>query len=84
MAEKVAAPNDVGPRQVGKARLLRIRDVPAGFGHDLDATLDRPPRPKISLEGCSFNDADRTFAAIKGAEGKRLTYRQPHGSHVSV
>jgi transposase-like protein len=24
-----------------------------------------------------FNDKDRTFAAVKGAEGKRLTYRQP-------
>jgi transposase-like protein len=24
-----------------------------------------------------FNDTDRTLAAIKGAEGKRLTYRQP-------
>jgi transposase-like protein len=24
-----------------------------------------------------YNDTDRTFAAIKGAEGKRLTYRQP-------
>jgi transposase-like protein len=25
-----------------------------------------------------FNDTDRTIAAIKGAGGKRLTYRQPH------
>jgi hypothetical protein len=25
-----------------------------------------------------FNDADRTLAAIKGIEGKRLTYRQSH------
>jgi transposase-like protein len=25
-----------------------------------------------------FNDIDRTRAAIKGVEGKRLTYRQPH------
>lgn len=25
-----------------------------------------------------FNDADRTFAAVKGAEGKRLTYVQSH------
>jgi hypothetical protein len=24
------------------------------------------------------NDKDRTIAAIKGVEGKRLTYRQPH------
>jgi transposase-like protein len=28
--------------------------------------------------GLSFSDIDRTRAAIKGAEGKRLTYRQPH------
>jgi transposase-like protein len=25
-----------------------------------------------------FNDLDRTVAMVKGAEGKRLTYRQPH------
>lgn len=25
-----------------------------------------------------FNDTDRMNAAIKGVEGKRLTYRQPH------
>lgn len=25
-----------------------------------------------------FNDADRTLAAIRGAEGKRLTYHQPY------
>jgi transposase-like protein len=28
-------------------------------------------------EKLGFNDMDRTFAAIKNAEGKRLTYRQP-------
>jgi transposase-like protein len=28
--------------------------------------------------GLGFNDTDRTIAAVKGAEGKRLTYRQPH------
>jgi transposase-like protein len=27
-----------------------------------------------------IEDAERTTRAIKGAEGKRLTYRQPHGS----
>lgn len=26
-----------------------------------------------------FTDADRAVIAIKGAEGKRLTYRQPRG-----
>ena len=31
-----------------------------------------------------FNDTDRFVAAIKGAEGKRLTYKQPHGTHVRV
>ena len=25
-----------------------------------------------------FNDEDRTIAAIRGGEGKRLTYHQPH------
>jgi hypothetical protein len=25
-----------------------------------------------------YNDIDRTLAAIKGIEGKRLMYRQPH------
>lgn len=29
-----------------------------------------------------FNDMDRTLAAVKGAEGKRLTYRRPGGSLV--
>jgi transposase-like protein len=28
--------------------------------------------------GLGYSDIDRTYAAIKGAEGKRLTYRQPH------
>ena len=27
-----------------------------------------------------IDDVDRTLAAVKGAEGKRLTYRQPHGT----
>ena len=25
-----------------------------------------------------FNDTDRTIAAVRGGEGKRLTYHQPH------
>ena len=25
-----------------------------------------------------YNDTDRTIAAVKGGEGKRLTYHQPH------
>jgi hypothetical protein len=25
-----------------------------------------------------YNDTDRTIAAVRGGEGKRLTYRQPH------
>jgi ISXO2-like transposase domain len=29
-------------------------------------------------EKLGFNDTERTIEAIKGAEGKRLTYRQPH------
>jgi ISXO2-like transposase domain len=28
--------------------------------------------------GLGYSDIDRTYAAIKGVEGKRLTYRQPH------
>jgi transposase-like protein len=31
-----------------------------------------------------INDADRFAAAVKGAEGKRLTYQEPHGTHASV
>jgi hypothetical protein len=31
-----------------------------------------------------FNDIDRTFLAVKGAEGKRLTYKQPRGASASV
>lgn len=31
-----------------------------------------------------FSDADRFAAAVKGAEGKRLTYKQPHGTHAQV
>ena len=27
-----------------------------------------------------FDDKARTVAAVKGAEGKRLTYRQPHSA----
>jgi hypothetical protein len=29
-----------------------------------------------------FNDQDRTVAAVKGAEGKRLTYRNPDRANV--
>jgi transposase-like protein len=31
-----------------------------------------------------YGDIDRTVAAIRGAEGKRLTYRQPYSAHVEV
>ena len=27
-----------------------------------------------------YNDVDRTLSAVKGAEGKRLTYRQPRSA----
>jgi hypothetical protein len=30
------------------------------------------------------NDADRFEAAVRGAEGKRLTYKQPHRAHAAV
>jgi transposase-like protein len=29
-------------------------------------------------EALGYNDQDRTLAAVRGGEGKRLTYRQPH------
>jgi hypothetical protein len=32
----------------------------------------------ITAPSLASNDKDRTIAAIKGVEGKRLTYRQPH------
>lgn len=31
-----------------------------------------------------FNDGDRAARAIKGAEGKRLTYRQPHETRIQI
>jgi transposase-like protein len=31
-----------------------------------------------------YGDIDRTFAAIRGAEGKRLTYRQPNGAGLAI
>lgn len=34
--------------------------------------------PHSHRAGLNFSDAARAMAAIKGAEGKRLTYRQPH------
>lgn len=43
--------------------------------HRYLAEFDHRYNHRVKL---GFNDADRTFAAIKGAGGKRLTYRQPH------
>ena len=43
--------------------------------HRYLAEFDFRYNNRVAL-GCS--DIDRTLAAIKGAEGKRLTYRQPH------
>ena len=31
-----------------------------------------------------FNDMDRTVAAVRGAEGRRLTYRQPDSTSLPV
>lgn len=31
-----------------------------------------------------YGDIDRTFAAIRGAEGKRLTYRRPNSAHLAI
>jgi transposase-like protein len=43
--------------------------------HRYLAEFDHRYNHRIAL---GYNDTDRTVAAIKGAEGKRLTYRQPH------
>lgn len=31
-----------------------------------------------------YSDMERTLAAVRGAEGKRLTYKQPHGTRAAV
>jgi len=51
VAKNVADAGDVGPRHVGKAGSLVIRNMPAGLGHDLDAALDRSPRTHVGLIG---------------------------------
>jgi len=43
--------------------------------HRYLAEYDHRYNHRVAL---GYNDTDRTVAAIKGAEGKRLTYRQPH------
>jgi transposase-like protein len=43
--------------------------------HRYLAEYDHRYNHRIAL---GYNDTDRTIAAIKGVEGKRLTYRQPH------
>jgi transposase-like protein len=43
--------------------------------HRYLAEFDHRYNHRVAL---GYNDTDRTIAAIKGAEGKRLTYRQPH------
>ena len=42
--------------------------------HRYLAEFDHRYNHRVAL---GYNDIDRTIAAIKGAEGKRLTYRQP-------
>src|SRR4051794_24535070 len=51
MTEDISDSGDVGPRHFGKAVLLRSRNMPGGFRHDLDATFDRASRSDIGLEG---------------------------------
>jgi hypothetical protein len=50
--------------------------------HQLVRTICRISSPWRSAGegrvGLGNSDIDRTFAAIKGVEGKRLMYRQPH------
>jgi len=43
--------------------------------HRYLAEFDHRYNHRVAL---GYNDTDRTVAAVKGAEGKRLTYRQPH------
>jgi transposase-like protein len=43
--------------------------------HHYLAEFDHRYNHRVAL---GFNDTDRTLAAIKGASGKRLTYRQPN------
>jgi transposase-like protein len=43
--------------------------------HRYLAEFDHRYNHRVAL---GYNDTDRTIAAIKGAGGKRLTYRQPH------
>jgi transposase-like protein len=43
--------------------------------HRYLAEFDHRYNYRVAL---GYSDIDRTFAAIKGAGGKRLTYRQPH------
>jgi transposase-like protein len=43
--------------------------------HRYLAEFDHRYNHRVAL---GYNDTDRTIAAIKGATGKRLTYRQPH------
>jgi transposase-like protein len=43
--------------------------------HRYLAEFDHRYNHRVAL---GYSDTDRTIAAIKGAEGKRLTYRQPH------
>ena len=43
--------------------------------HRYLAEFDHRYNHRVAL---GYSDLDRTFAAIKGAGGKRLTYRQPH------
>jgi transposase-like protein len=43
--------------------------------HRYLAEFDHRYNHRVAL---GYNDTARTLAAIKGAEGKRLTYRQPH------
>lgn len=41
------------------------------------------PRHNHRAEFC-YGDIDRILAAIRGAEGKRLTYRQPDGAGRAI
>lgn len=47
--------------------------------HRYLAEFDHRYNHRVAL---GYNDSDRTVAAIKGAEGKRLTYRQPDQARV--
>lgn len=59
----------------------RLPALPGGALAPLPCGVAFRYNTRIAL---GWNDADRTLAAIRGAEGKRLTYRQPSQRLISA